>query len=89
MESGVQDLASGDVAIQLAASSDSRLRRIAWAFAPVLTFVVLIVLWGVLVAVFRVPDYLVPAAFVVLPWLTPAFFRRGRSLVQSCGRYSR
>src|SRR5262245_49464093 len=72
MESGVQDLASADVAIQLATDRDSSLRRIAWAAAPVLTFVALIVLWGALVAVFRVPDYLVPAPQAVIPKLYQA-----------------
>jgi NitT/TauT family transport system permease protein len=72
METNVQDLTSGDVAIELARRGDSRLRRIAWASAPVLTFVVLIVLWDVLVAVFRVPDYLVPAPQAVIPKLYQA-----------------
>ena len=63
----MQDLARGDTAIEVADRGDSRFRRIAWASAPVLTFVVLIVLWGVLVAVFRVPDYLVPAPQAVIP----------------------
>jgi NitT/TauT family transport system permease protein len=72
METDVQDLASGDVAIRRATRGDSRMRRIAWASAPVLTFVVLIVLWGVLVAVFRVPDYLVPAPQAVIPKLIQA-----------------
>src|SRR5262245_51545889 len=72
METDVQDLTSGDVAIQLATRADSRLRRIGWAAAPVLTFVALIVLWGVLVAVFRVPDYLVPAPQAVIPKLYQA-----------------
>ena len=49
METDVQGLASGDVTIQLATRGDSRLRRIAWASAPVLTFVALILLWGALV----------------------------------------
>src|SRR5262249_60796954 len=72
VETGVQGLASGDVAIQLAARGDSRLRRVAWAAAPVLTFAALIVLWGVLVSVFRVPDYLVPAPQTVIPKLYQA-----------------
>jgi NitT/TauT family transport system permease protein len=72
VEADVQGLASSDAAIQLATRSDSRLRRMAWASAPVLTFVVLIVLWGVLVAVFRVPDYLVPAPQAVIPKLYQA-----------------
>ena len=72
METDVQDLARGDTAIEVADRGDSRFRRIAWAFAPVLTFVVLIVLWGVLVAVFRVPDYLVPAPQAVIPKLYQA-----------------
>ena len=69
METNVQDLTSGDVTLGLASRGDSRLRRIGWASAPVLTFVALIVLWGVLVAVFRVPDYLVPAPQAVIPKL--------------------
>jgi NitT/TauT family transport system permease protein len=72
METDVQDLARGDVAVQVADRGSSRLRSIAWASAPVLTFVVLIVLWGVLVAVFRVPDYLVPAPQAVVPKLYQA-----------------
>src|SRR5262245_8471745 len=72
METNVQDLTSGDVAIEPARRGGSRRRRIAWAMAPVLTFVALIVLWGVLVAVFRVPDYLVPAPQAVLPKLYQA-----------------
>ena len=72
METDVQDLARDDTAIEVADRGDSRLRRIAWASAPVLTFVVLIVLWGVLVAVFRVPDYLVPAPQAVIPKLYQA-----------------
>jgi len=72
METDVQDLATGDVAIQLATRGDSRFRRIAWASAPVLTFVALIILWGILVAVFRVPDYLVPAPQAVIPKLIQA-----------------
>ena len=47
-------------------------RRFAWALVPALTFVILIVLWGVLVAVFRVPDYLVPAPQAVIPKLWEA-----------------
>src|SRR5262245_39163678 len=72
METSVQDLARDHATIQLAARGDSRVRRIAWASAPVLTFVALIVLWGVLVAVFRVPDYLVPAPQAVIPKLYQA-----------------
>jgi NitT/TauT family transport system permease protein len=72
VETDVRDLASGDATIQLPDRGDSRLRRIAWASAPVLTFVVLIVLWGVLVAVFRVPDYLVPSPQAVVPKLIEA-----------------
>ena len=72
MGAGVRDLAPGDVTIELATRGESRLRRVAWASAPVLTFVVLIVLWGVLVAVFRVPDYLVPAPQAVIPKLYQA-----------------
>jgi NitT/TauT family transport system permease protein len=72
VETSVQDLTSGDAALELASRGDSRLRRIAWASTPVLTFVVLIVLWGVLVAVFQVPDYLVPAPQAVLPKLYQA-----------------
>ena len=72
METNVQDLTSGDVTLELASRGDSRLRRIAWASAPVLTFVALIVLWGILVAVFRVPDYLVPAPQAVIPKLYQA-----------------
>jgi NitT/TauT family transport system permease protein len=72
METDVRDLASGDATIQLPARGDSRLRRVAWASAPVLTFVALIALWGVLVAVFRVPDYLVPSPQAVVPKLVEA-----------------
>jgi NitT/TauT family transport system permease protein len=72
MEADVQGVASADVAMQGAAARDSRLRRIAWACAPVLTFVALIVLWGALVAIFRVPDYLVPAPQAVIPKLIEA-----------------
>jgi NitT/TauT family transport system permease protein len=72
METDAQDLASGDVTIRIASRGDSQLRRIAWASAPVLTFVVLIVLWGALVAIFRVPDYLVPAPQAVIPKLYQA-----------------
>jgi len=72
LEADAQSLAGGDVAIQLATRADSRLRRVGWAAAPVLTFAALIVLWGVLVAVFRVPDYLVPAPQAVIPKLYQA-----------------
>jgi NitT/TauT family transport system permease protein len=72
IETDAQDLASGDVTIRIASRGDSQLRRIAWASAPVLTFVVLIVLWGALVAIFRVPDYLVPAPQAVIPKLYQA-----------------
>ena len=58
---------------------DSRLRRLAWGFAPVLTFVVLIALWGALVAIFRVPDYLVPAPQAVIPKLSRPGRRCGRT----------
>ena len=67
MEADVQGLAGGDVAIQLPARGDSWVRSFAWALVPALTFVVLIFLWGVLVSVFRVPDYLVPAPQAVIP----------------------
>jgi NitT/TauT family transport system permease protein len=72
LDTAVQDVASADVAIELPSRQESRLRRLAWAFAPVLTFVALIVLWGVLVAIFRVPDYLVPAPQAVMPKLIEA-----------------
>jgi NitT/TauT family transport system permease protein len=72
MATDAQGLASGDVAIELATRGDSRMRRLAWASAPVLTFVALIILWGVLVSVFRVPDYLVPAPQAVIPKLYQA-----------------
>jgi NitT/TauT family transport system permease protein len=72
LEADAQGVASADVALQLAGRRRSRLRRIAWACAPVLTFVALIALWGVLVAVFRVPDYLVPAPQAVIPKLIQA-----------------
>jgi len=72
MEADVQGLAGGDVAIQLPARGNSWVRRSAWALVPALTFVVLIFLWGVLVAVFRVPDYLVPAPQAVIPKLYEA-----------------
>jgi NitT/TauT family transport system permease protein len=72
VESDAQGVASADVALQQAARRGSRLRRIAWACAPVLTFVALIALWGVLVAVFRVPDYLVPPPQAVIPKLIQA-----------------
>jgi NitT/TauT family transport system permease protein len=72
VETDAQGVASADVALQQAARRGSRLRRIAWACAPVLTFVALIALWGVLVAVFRVPDYLVPSPQAVIPKLVQA-----------------
>jgi NitT/TauT family transport system permease protein len=72
MAADVENLTSGDLAIQLTARGNSRVRRIVWASAPVLTFVALIVLWGVLVAVFGVPDYLVPAPQAVIPKLVQA-----------------
>ena len=72
MEADVQGLAGGDVAIQLPARGNSWVRRSAWALVPALTFVVLIFLWGVLVSVFRVPDYLVPAPQAVIPKLYEA-----------------
>jgi NitT/TauT family transport system permease protein len=72
VEADAQGVASADVALQLDRRRRSRLRRIAWACAPVLTFVALIALWGVLVAVFRVPDYLVPAPQAVIPKLIQA-----------------
>jgi NitT/TauT family transport system permease protein len=50
----------------------SRARRIAWGLAPVLTFVGLIALWAALVAIFRIPDYLVPAPQAVIPRLLQA-----------------
>jgi NitT/TauT family transport system permease protein len=72
MDADVRDVASADAAIELAGRQDSRIRRLAWASAPVLTFVALIVLWGALVAIFRVPDYLVPAPQAVMPKLIEA-----------------
>jgi NitT/TauT family transport system permease protein len=72
VEADARGVASIDVALQLAGRQRSRLRRVAWACAPVLTFVALIALWGVLVAVFRVPDYLVPAPQAVVPKLIQA-----------------
>jgi NitT/TauT family transport system permease protein len=72
VETDVQDVAGADVAMPGAASRESRLQRIAWACAPVLTFVALIGLWGALVAIFRVPDYLVPAPHAVIPKLIEA-----------------
>jgi NitT/TauT family transport system permease protein len=72
VEADAQGVASADVALQLDRRRRSRLRRIAWACAPVLTFVALIAVWGVLVAVFRVPDYLVPAPQAVIPKLIQA-----------------
>jgi NitT/TauT family transport system permease protein len=50
----------------------SRVGRIAWALAPVLTFLGLIGLWAALVALFRIPDYLVPAPQAVIPRLVQA-----------------
>src|SRR5262249_36911412 len=72
LERDVQGVAGADVAVQLAAARGSRLRRIAWACAPVLTFITLIGLWGALVAIFRVPDYLVPPPQAVIPKLIQA-----------------
>ena len=48
------------------------LKRLFFVLLAVLTFVALIVLWGVLVAIFRVPDYLVPAPQAVMPKLIEA-----------------
>jgi NitT/TauT family transport system permease protein len=72
IETDVQGVAGADVAVQLATRGNSRLRRVAWACAPLLTFLALIALWGALVAIFRVPDYLVPAPQAVLPKLVQA-----------------
>jgi NitT/TauT family transport system permease protein len=72
VEADVRDVAGADLAMQGLVARESRLRRIAWACAPVLTFVALIALWGALVAVFRVPDYLVPAPQAVIPRLIEA-----------------
>ena len=43
--------------------------RVGWAFAPVVTFALLILLWAVLVTVFTIPDYLVPPPQSVVPRL--------------------
>ena len=66
----VESVAGGEVTLE--PRGRSRLRRIAWACAPVLTFIGLIGLWGALVSLFRVPDYLVPAPQAVLPKLIQA-----------------
>jgi len=50
----------------------SRWLAVAWALAPVLTFVGLIALWAALVSLFRIPDYLVPAPQEVIPRLIQA-----------------
>jgi NitT/TauT family transport system permease protein len=68
----VQRVVSSDVAVPAVVRRGSRLRRIAWACAPVLTFVGLIILWGALVSIFRIPDYLVPTPQSVIPRLIQA-----------------
>jgi len=68
----VQRVVSSDVAVPPLVRRGSRLRRIAWACAPVLTFVGLIILWGALVSIFRIPDYLVPTPQSVIPRLIQA-----------------
>jgi NitT/TauT family transport system permease protein len=68
----VQRVVSSDVAVPPVVRRGSRLRRIAWACAPVLTFVGLIILWGALVSIFRIPDYLVPTPQSVIPRLIQA-----------------
>jgi NitT/TauT family transport system permease protein len=68
----VDRVVSSDVAVPPVGRRGSRLRRIAWACAPVLTFVALIALWGALVSLFRIPDYLVPPPQSVIPRLIQA-----------------
>jgi NitT/TauT family transport system permease protein len=68
----VERVVGSDVPVPAVGPRGSRLRRIAWACAPVLTFVGLILLWGALVSIFRIPDYLVPTPQSVIPRLIQA-----------------
>jgi NitT/TauT family transport system permease protein len=72
MSTDVRTVVSADVPVPPVARRGSRLRRVAWGFAPVLTFVGLIALWAALVSIFRIPDYLVPAPQAVIPRLIQA-----------------
>ena len=72
MGTDVRTAVSAEVPVPPVVRRGSRLRRIAWGFAPVLTFVGLIALWAALVSVFQIPDYLVPAPQAVIPRLIQA-----------------
>ena len=72
MATDVRTVVSADVPVPPVVRRGSRVRRIAWAFAPVLTFVGLVALWAALVSIFRIPDYLVPAPQAVIPRLIQA-----------------
>ena len=67
-----QPAVNSDVPVPPVMRGGSRRRGIAWALAPVLTFVGLIALWAALVSIFRIPDYLVPAPQAVIPRLIQA-----------------
>ena len=69
---GEQSVVNSEVQVPPVARGGSRRRSIAWALAPVLTFLGLIALWAALVAIFRIPDYLVPAPQAVIPKLIQA-----------------
>lgn len=72
MATDVQPVVNSDVPVPPVVRGGSRRRRLAWALAPVLMFVGLIALWAAAVAIFRIPDYLVPAPQEVIPRLIQA-----------------
>lgn len=72
MASDAQPVVNSDVPVPPVGRGGSRRRSLAWALAPVLTFVGLIALWAALVSIFRIPNYLVPAPQEVIPKLIQA-----------------
>ena len=72
MGTDVRTAVSSEVPVPPVVRRGSRVRRIAWGFAPVLTFVGLIAIWAALVSIFQIPDYLVPAPQAVIPRLIQA-----------------
>jgi len=72
MATDVRTVVSSDVPVPPIVRRGSRVRRIAWGFAPALTFVGLIAVWAALVSIFQIPDYLVPAPQAVIPRLIQA-----------------
>jgi len=50
---------------RLAWARRKRITRKIWTFVPVLTFVGIVIVWGISVAAFKIPDYLLPGPIAV------------------------